>query len=126
VQRQHARGAQHHVVVAQAGLHQRHARQFALGQHLAVGVHHHPGAVQVQAGFHQQALTDFEAAAAFHGVQVQGGQGAVKVAHRAQEWGWQGVGFPGGPQARNLELAPARGFAFTRAVDGTRCLQSAE
>jgi alkylation response protein AidB-like acyl-CoA dehydrogenase len=86
VQRQHARGAQHHVVVAQAGLHPRHARQFALGQHLAVGVHHHPGAVQVQAGFHQQALTDFEAAAAFHGVQVQGGQGAVKVAHRAQEW----------------------------------------
>jgi hypothetical protein len=55
VQRQHAGRAQHHVVCLELRLDQRHARQLALRDELALGVHHHPGAVEVQPGLGQQA-----------------------------------------------------------------------
>ncbi len=45
VQRQHARRAQHQLAQFERGLDQRHARQFALGDEIALGVHHHPGPV---------------------------------------------------------------------------------
>jgi len=94
-----------------------------------MGVDDHPGAVQLEPGLDQQGLVDGEAAAALDGVQVQGGQGAVRGRSSCagvEEWGWQGVDFLGGPQARNSQLTPAGGFAFARAADGTRCLQSGQ
>jgi hypothetical protein len=71
VQCEHAGRAQHYVAVAQRGLDERHARQFTLGEHLAVFVHHHPGAVEFDAGLHQQALRQCDAGAGLHRVQEQ-------------------------------------------------------
>ena len=51
VQRQHARRAQQEVATAELRLHECHARQLALREHVAVLVHHHPGAVEFEAGF---------------------------------------------------------------------------
>jgi hypothetical protein len=85
VQRQHARGPQHHVLVPERGLDQRHARQLALGEHVAVRVDHHPGAVEVEAGFHQQGPSRRQAAATLDGVQVQGSKGADDVAQGRSE-----------------------------------------
>jgi hypothetical protein len=56
VQRQHARGAQDHLLELERRLDQRHPRQLALRHELAGGVDHHPGAVEVEAGLDQQRL----------------------------------------------------------------------
>jgi hypothetical protein len=49
-------GARSTSSLAQRGLHQRQPRQLALREHVAVGVDDHPGAVEVEPGFHHESL----------------------------------------------------------------------
>ena len=64
----------------QRGLHERHPRQFALGEHIALPVDHHPGTVEVEAGLHQRGLVQRDAGAGLDGVHEERGNGAGKVA----------------------------------------------
>src|SRR6218665_641540 len=83
MQGQHAGSAQHHVVAPELRPNQRHAGQVALGHEHAVGVDHHPGAVQIQPGFRQQGLLHSDAGAGFDGIHEQArnvaGQMAIGV-----------------------------------------------
>jgi hypothetical protein len=84
VQGQHAGRAQDHVVVPQLRLDQRHARQLALREEMALGVHHHPGAVELQPGLGQQHILHLHAGAGFHRIHIEARD------HRAQVEGCTG------------------------------------
>jgi len=84
MQRQHAGGTQHHLLTLELGADQRHARQLALGDELALVVNDHPGAVQVQAGLGEQGLAHLDAGAGLDGVDEQPGDGAGQVGFGAE------------------------------------------
>jgi hypothetical protein len=57
--------------MAQLGLNQSHAWHGALGQHLALGIDHHPGTVQVQAGVGQSGVLHRNASTRLDGIDPQ-------------------------------------------------------
>ena len=70
-QRQHARGAELELAEPERRLDQRHARQFALRDELALRVNHHPGPVPFQAGQLQLGLLKPDAGAGLDGIDPQ-------------------------------------------------------
>ncbi|MNX65308.1 hypothetical protein D3C86_963590 [compost metagenome] len=79
VQRQHAGRAQHDLGVLHLRLDERHARQLPLGDELALRIDHHPGPVELQAGFGEQHLVELDAGARLDGVHEQAGDGGLEI-----------------------------------------------
>ena len=79
MQCQHARCPQHHFRGFELRADQGHARQGALGQKMPLRIHHHPGAVQIQACFGQHSLLHLDTGARFHGVDKQPRNGSRHI-----------------------------------------------
>jgi hypothetical protein len=77
VQGQHAGRAQHQLAAAQRGADERHAGPLALGEHVAVAVDDHPGAVEVEAGVDELGAVQRQRATGLDGVDGQGREAGV-------------------------------------------------